>query len=380
MDTPRRVILLGASGSIGRSTVEVIEDLNRRGERRFNLVGAAVRRNAGFLAELGSRHSLEAKAVAEPANGVAHADAVCEMIDRIARPGDLVVAAMVGAAGIDPVVRAIERGCDIALANKETLVAAGDVVMSAVRRSGVLLTPIDSEHSAVAQCLAGLSGGVREVSRVTLTASGGPFRTWTAARIAAATPEEALNHPTWRMGAKVTVDSASLVNKALELIEAHWLFGLDGDRLGAMVHPQSFVHALVECVDGSVIAQLAPPDMRLPIQHALCGSARHAGPARRLDWSTLRALEFEPIDHDRFPAFALAFRVIATGGTAGAIFNAANEVAVEAFLARRLPFSGIAGVISRVLDRVAISPASTLDAVHAADAQARAVALHCIAS
>lgn len=380
MVTPRRVILLGASGSIGRATIEVIEDLNRRGERRFSLVGAAVRRNADFVAELAQRHRLEATAVAEPAGGAAQAGAVCEMIDRIAQPGDLVVAAMVGAAGIDPVVRAIERGCDIALANKETLVAAGDVVMSAVRRRGVRLAPIDSEHSAVAQCLAGLPGGVREVSRVTLTASGGPFRTWPAARISAATPEEALNHPTWRMGAKVTIDSASLVNKALELIEAHWLFGLDGDRLAAVVHPQSIVHALVECLDGSVIAQLAPPDMRLPIQHALCGTSRHAGPARRLDWSALRALEFEPIDHDRFPAFALAYRVIAAGGTAGAVFNAANEVAVEAFLARRLPFSGIAGVISTVLDRVAIVPASTLAAVHAADAEARAAAAQCIAS
>ncbi|MDA0803339.1 MAG: 1-deoxy-D-xylulose-5-phosphate reductoisomerase [Planctomycetota bacterium] len=392
MAAPRRVILLGASGSIGRSTVEVIEDLSQRGERPFALVGAAVRADHACLHALAENHPLECVAIAEARPGLVDAGtgtgntlgtplrifsgprAACDLIDAIARPGDLVVAAMVGAAGIEPVLAAIARGCDIALANKETLVAAGAIVMREATARGVRVIPVDSEHSAVAQCLAGLPRGSADVSRVVLTASGGPFRTWTRDAIAAATPEQALRHPTWSMGAKVTIDSASLMNKVLELIEAHWLFGLPADQLHAVIHPQSMVHAFVECLDGSVLAQMSPPDMRLPIQCALCWPARHRGLARRVDFSMLRALEFEEIDPTRFPAIALAREVMDAGGTAGAILNAANEIAVEAFLGGRIPFAAIPVVVSRTLDAVPAAAADSIASVLETDREARASA------
>ncbi len=391
MPQPRRVILLGASGSIGQSTLEVLEDLSQRGERSFTLVGAAVRRSAFALQGIASSHPLEAVAIAEEATAgeasseVRRADgrlvpvcrgprAAVELVDAVARPGDLVVAAMVGAAGIEPVLAALARGCDVALANKETLVAAGAVVMAAARQHHVRIIPVDSEHSAVAQCLLGLPRGSDDVARVVLTASGGPFRTWTHEQLRAATPAQALKHPTWAMGAKVTIDSASLMNKSLELIEAHWLFGLENTRLGAVVHPQSMVHAMVECRDGSVLAQLSPPDMRLPIQCALCWPDRVAGPARRVDFASLGSLTFEEVDHARFPALLLAGEVIQAGGTSGAVLNAANEVAVEAFLSGRLPFTSIAGIVSDTLDSVAAHDASSLEAVLAADGAARAAA------
>ncbi|MDA1008877.1 MAG: 1-deoxy-D-xylulose-5-phosphate reductoisomerase [Planctomycetota bacterium] len=376
--TARRVIILGATGSIGRCTVEVIDALNARGERAFEIVGVAARRNAGELEELVARHRVPFAALVEGSGDSARCgstwhfgqDAVTSMIDSCARPGDLVVAAMVGAAGIAPVLAAIERGCDIALANKETLVAAGQLVTSAAQRHSVRILPVDSEHNAVFQCLQAL-GGVDEVARLVLTASGGPFRSLSRAELASVTPAAALRHPTWVMGAKVTIDSASMMNKALELIEAHWLFGLPASKLDAIIHPQSIVHSFVECVDGSVLAQLSPPDMRLPIQHALCWPKRMTGPATKLDWTTLRSLQFESVDHDRFPALTFAWEVIRAGGSAGATLNAANEVAVEAFLAGHIPFPRIFELVADALDAIAARPVATFDEVVEADHQSR---------
>lgn len=360
------MIILGSTGSIGRSTVEAIEHLRQHGWQ-FEVVGLAARANAEELQRQAERLGVRETALeTRDGNGAA-----LRLIERIARRGDLVVGAMVGAAGIAPTLAAIERGCDIALANKETLVAAGALVTAAAHRNGVQLLAVDSEHSALAQCLrAGRS--VDEVRRVVLTASGGPFRRTSAAEMAEATPEAALRHPTWTMGRKVTIDSATMMNKALEVIEAHWLFGLESDRIAVLVHPQSIVHSLVEFVDGSVVAQLSPPDMRLPIQLALTWPERAEGCARRIDWPTLKTLEFESVDSARFPAVDLAGEVIRAGGTAGAILNAANEVAVEAFLDRRLSFMDIPTVVGAALTALPVQAATTLEAVMQADTQARA--------
>ena len=282
---------------------------------------------------------------------------------------DLVVAAIVGVAGLRPVLAALELGIDVALANKEVLVAAGGLVESIRARTGARLLPVDSEHAAVMQCLA---GHPRErVRRVVLTASGGPFRDRTAAEVADATPEQAVAHPNWSMGRKISVDSATMMNKALELIEARHLFGLHPGQLDAVIHPQSIVHALVEFDDGGVIAQLGAADMRGPIQAALTWPDRPAGCGDRLDLLALGSLDFRPVDPERFPAVALARRVMEAGGTAGAVLNAANEAAVAAFLERRLPFGRIVGLASEALDRLPAGDATTLDGVLAADAAAR---------
>ncbi|MCE2884103.1 MAG: 1-deoxy-D-xylulose-5-phosphate reductoisomerase [Planctomycetaceae bacterium] len=416
MQSPRRLFILGATGSIGTSALDVIRDFERRGVRRFEVVGLASARNGEALARCAAEFGVRVVAVADAAAEIAAPGldssrievlrgprAACELLERHAQPGDLVLAAMVGAAGIEPVLAAIARGCDVALANKEALVAAGAIVMPAAASAGVRIIPVDSEHNALFQCLkasssasfsasfsassaasiadssagstrtspSSSSAAMREVRRVVLTASGGPFRRKSRGEIAAATVDDALAHPTWRMGPKVTVDSASLMNKALELIEAHWLFGLESSRIDAIVHPQSIVHGFVEYIDGSVLAQLSPPDMRTPIQQALCDPERLDGPSRKLDFAALRSLDFEPVDTDRFPAILLAHRVIDAGGTAGAAFNAANEVAVEAFLARRIPFPAIADIVREVLDGEPVRPVRTLADVLSADAEAR---------
>ncbi|MDI9403731.1 MAG: 1-deoxy-D-xylulose-5-phosphate reductoisomerase [Limnohabitans sp.] len=378
---PRRLFLLGATGSIGTSALDVVRDFVRRGERRFEVAGIASLRNGTALAAIAQEFRVQAVAVAQPEATVElpqsvalyrGPNAACELLQRHARPGDLVLAAVVGAAGIEPVLTAISCGCDIALANKEALVAAGAIVMPAARAAGVRMLPVDSEHNALFQCLKA-STSLREVRKVVLTASGGPFRSKTRDEMARATVEHALAHPTWQMGPKVTIDSASLMNKALELIEAHWLFGLESARLEAIVHPQSIVHGFVEYLDGSVLAQLSPPDMRTPIQQALCDPERFDGPSRKLDFHALRTLDFAPVDHDRFPAIALARRVIDAGGTAGAVFNAANEIAVEAFLERRIGFLEIAEVVRETLDAATVTPVQSLADVRAADQSAR----HC---
>ncbi|MEE8458581.1 MAG: 1-deoxy-D-xylulose-5-phosphate reductoisomerase [Phycisphaerales bacterium] len=378
--TPRRLILLGSTGSIGTNTLAVVEHLHERQLMRFDVVGLAAGNRSTLLAEQAKRWGVEHVAVADEQvaatlNGVRHvyagADAALQLVEAVARPGDLVLSAIVGSAGLPATIAAIEKGCDIALANKETLVAAGVLVMRLVRQRGVHLLPVDSEHSAIFQCLqAGRTDN--EVKRLVLTASGGPFRTWPADRVEQATVEETLDHPTWDMGPKVTVDSASLTNKALEVIEAHWLFDMPADKIAVVVHPQSIVHSFVEFIDGSVIAQLSPPDMKSPIQYALSWPDRLDGCARTMDWQTMGSLDFEPVDHDRFPALQLAWRVIEAGGTSGAIFNAANEVAVAAFLDRRTSFGMITRLVERTMNAVEAVPVQDLDDIHRADQAARA--------
>lgn len=404
----RRLIILGSTGSIGVSTLEVVAHLRERGIMTFDVVGLATGTRAEAVCEQARRFDVPHIAVAvgadcsdlrsTTARVFRGPDAALELIDAVAQPGDLVVGAMVGAAGIPAILAAIHRGCDIALANKETLVAAGAIVMPLVREKGVQLLPIDSEHSAIFQCLTAtvetsnrrnvkrpghpavdsldvLTFGrldVSAVARIVLTASGGPFRTWPADRIARATVNEALNHPTWSMGPKVTIDSASLMNKALEIMEAHWLFDVPADRIDVIIHPQSIVHGLVEFADGSVIAQLSPPDMRTPIQFAITWPTRVEGASLKLDWSALRKLEFEPVDHARFAAPMLARRAIEAGGTAGAILNAANEAAVKAFLDGQIPFGRIVELVRETFDALDVSPVRTMEDVRAADLAARA--------
>lgn len=378
----RRVIILGSTGSIGTQTLDVIARLNQSSQR-FRVVGLASGSNAPLLIEQAARFGVPHLALASgspslPPHALTGPDAALRLVQHV--DCDLVVASMVGAAGLPATLAAIELGRDVALANKETLVAAGALVIPAALRSGSRLLPIDSEHAGVWQCLASAWGtgappctAPAGVSRVTLTASGGPFRTWDNARIHAATPDMALRHPTWSMGRKVTIDCASLMNKALELIEAHWLFGVDADRLHAVIHPQSLVHAMVEYADGSTLVQLSPADMRCPIQLALTWPERAAGPVKPLDTAALSGLQFEPIDPERFPAISLAHRVIRAGGTAGAVLNAANEEAVQHFLdSGAMPFGRIAQVVAESLDSVPQGPLRSLADFHAADAAARA--------
>jgi 1-deoxy-D-xylulose-5-phosphate reductoisomerase len=386
MAEARRIIVLGSTGSIGTATLEVVAHLSSIGGPDYQVVGLAAGSNTALVTEQARRFGVRDVAMADAAASVAlpstlnvlrGPDAALELIERVARPGDMVMAAIVGVAGLAPVLAAIERGCHIALANKETLVAAGEVVREAVARRRVELLPVDSEHSAVFQCLR--SGTIREVERLVLTASGGPFRTWSADRTRNATVAEALRHPTWQMGRKVTIDSASLMNKALEVIEAHWLFDLPSSRIDAIVHPQSIVHSFVEFRDGSTIAQLSPPSMKLPIQYALTWPDRAPGCSPTIAWDAMRSLEFEPVDHDRFPAIGLAKRVIDSGGSAGAVLNAANEVAVEAFIEGTLLFGDIPLVVTEALDGLAVRPVRTLTEVLAADREAREFARGSIA-
>lgn len=390
----RRIILLGSTGSIGTQTVQVIEHLNVLADRgdslvSFKVVGLAAGRNAEVLAQQATKFPDARLAIVE--NGHDHPrlagalrgpNSALELVQ--STPCDLVLGAMVGSSGLPATLEAMKRGVDVALANKETLVAAGELVVPAARASGARLFPVDSEHSALWQCLASASGqGVEAfapplgappnaVAKMVLTASGGPFRTWDRTRIENATPAEALNHPTWSMGPKVTIDSASLTNKALEVIEAHWLYAMPAERLGVLVHPQSIVHSFVEFVDGSVIAQLGSPDMRCPIQYALTWPGRSDGACRKLDWTRLSRLDFEEPDTARFPALALAYEVIRRGGTAGAVFNAANEAAVEAFLAGRIPFGRIPALSAAALREVGVSSLRSLEDALEADRLARA--------
>lgn len=392
----RRIVLLGSTGSIGTQTVEVIRHLNAlhaRGQwpQRYEVVGLAAGRNAAACLEQAREFGVRDVALAD-GNGAEAPSGVRlrrgpDAAERLVREVecDLVLAAMVGAAGLPATLAAVQLGRDVALANKETLVAAGALVVPAARASGSRLLPVDSEHCAVWMCLqgagqeTGTSGqGVcppcevgDEVARVILTASGGPFRTRSRDEVYHATAAEALRHPTWNMGPKVTIDCASLTNKALEVIEAHWLFGVPGERIGVLVHPQSIVHAIVEYADGSSIAQLAPPDMRTPIQYALTYPARPEGVSRRFDWATLGTLEFAQPDLERFPALRLAWRVIAEGGTAGAVMNAANEAAVEAFIAGTIPFGRVPELTAAAMDGVGVSPLRGLRDVEETDAEAR---------
>lgn len=392
----RRVIILGSTGSIGTQAIEAIEHLNAlhaRAEhpRSYRVVGLAAGSNESLLAEQAARLGVRDLALNRPASSVEGGGGGRstrtgpEGPERLVREveSDLVLAAMVGAAGLPATLAAADLGRDIALANKETLVAAGALVTAACARSGARLLPVDSEHAGVFQLL-GACGAAPpmtlppEIARVILTASGGPFRTWSRERIALATRADALKHPTWAMGRKVTIDSASLMNKALELIEAHWLFGAPPEKLGAVIHPQSIVHAMVERIDGTTLMQAAAPDMRTPIMQALAWP--HTAPAcgRRLDPMAASRLEFEVPDAERFPALGLALEAMRLGGTAGAILNAANEEAVAAFLAEEragvMPFPLIAEVVGWTLRSMRAGRISTLEDVLRADREARAMA------
>lgn len=377
----RRVFILGSTGSIGCSTVEVIEHLRSiDGDGSWPVVGISAGSNCELLLQQATRLDVEAiaitnKAALEFKNIFSNSE---ELLKAHAKPGDIVVAAIVGFAGVAPVLTAIECGCDIALANKETLVAAGEIIMKAVQKAGVRLLPVDSEHSAIYQALSEHPNA--EIAKITLTASGGSLRNIKTEDLSNATVEQVLNHPTWSMGAKVTVDSASLMNKALELIEACWLFDVKDDRLEAVIHPQSIVHGMVQFVDGSVIAQMSPPDMKLPIQFALTYPRRVDSCSPKIDWANHPTLQFEAIDEIRHPAIQLAYDVIRLGGTAGAVFNAANEEVVESFLEHSLPFGAMVPIVAEVLGTITHSENVTLEAVVAKDTEARELTRKIISS
>jgi len=353
------VAVLGSTGSIGMSTLNVL----RRHRDRFRLTAITAGSNATLLAEQ----------IAEwqpPFAGLVSGDGPSCLLAAALRPDvDIVVNAVVGFAGLEATLAALGAGKRVALANKESLVVAGDLVRAAAREGGGELVPVDSEHSGVLQCVAGREGTLR---RLILTASGGPFRAWEAERVGAATVAEALNHPTWRMGSKITVDSATLANKAMEVIEAHHLFGLPYDRVDVVVHPQSIVHAFVEFADGSVLGQFGFPSMELPILYALTHPERLPDTGvRAFDPVAAGPLTFEPVRREVFRAFHAGVEAGRAGGTAPAAFNAANEVAVGAFLAGRIAFRRISEVIEGTLEHHPVQPASSIEAVRAADAQAR---------
>ena len=346
--------LLGATGSIGASTV----DLLKRERNRFRVEAVCANKSAAALAALARELGARFAAVADPAaygdlkaalagTGIEVAAGESGLIEAAERPAEWVIGAITGAAGLKPTLAAAERGAIVALANKETLVCAGGLFMRRAAASGATVLPVDSEHNALFQAM---SGSRREdVRRVILTASGGPFRAAPAEAVKAATVEQALKHPNWSMGAKITIDSATLMNKGLELIEAHHLFALASEQIDVLVHPQSIVHSLVEFCDGSLIAQLGSPDMRIPIAYCLAWPERIAGPAPRLDLARAATLTFEEPDLERFPALGLARRALEAGGAAPTVLNAANEVAVGEFLARRLNFAGISALVEATL-------------------------------
>jgi len=351
----RKIAILGATGSIGKSTLDLVQ----RHPDRFDVVAVTAATNATALAEIARRTGAGLAVVADESrlselrDGLAGTDCRAAagesaLIEAAAGEAELVIAAIVGCAGLTSVMAAVEAGRTVALANKEALVTAGALMTSAATASGATLLPVDSEHNAIFQCLAGSRR--EDVSKIILTASGGPFRTATAAAIAAATPAQAVAHPNWSMGAKISVDSATLMNKGLELIEAHYLFGLAPDRIDIVIHPQSVIHSLVEFVDGSVLAQLGSPDMRIPLASALAWPERIATPAQRLDLQAVARLDFEAPDLDRFPALGLARAALEAGGAAPIVLNAANEAAVASFLAGEIAFPDIAEIVANALN------------------------------
>ena len=383
--TPRNVAVIGASGSIGTSALDVIAASG--GRLRASVL--SVNNDVAKAVELAKRFRPDAVVVANPnadraplaelSSGIEvlwGPDALAEVVRR--PEIDVVLLAIVGVAGLRVAWSALEAGQTLALANKEALVAGGSLMTDLLRTNGGKLYPVDSEHSAIFQCLLSrrldskstfVDGS--DVERLILTASGGPFRDWSAERLKTATVADALKHPTWQMGAKITVDSASTMNKALEIIEARWLFGLDADKISVVVHPQSIVHSMVEFVDGAVLAQLSPPDMRLPIQLALYETERRPGPTRKFDWTQSSTLEFFPPDFERFPALTLGFEVAKKGGTAGVVLNAANEIAVDAFLNGRTTFDKIPVVCRQILENHTFEEKPTLERIVELDAWAR---------
>jgi 1-deoxy-D-xylulose-5-phosphate reductoisomerase len=379
----KNLSILGSTGSIGRQCLAVVEAL----PGRFRVAALAAGGNIEELSEQIARHTPSLVSVAD----AGRAD---ELVTRLRAQGvrppeihhgregmlavgthpqaDIVVSAAVGVVGLEATYEAVRLGKQVALSNKEVLVAAGELVMAAAAKSGRALLPVDSEHNAIHQCLRGGERG--EVRRIVLTASGGPFRKMPLKNLAAVTPEQALAHPNWRMGNRITIDSATMMNKGFEVIEAHWLFGMRLDQIEVVIHPQSTVHSMVEFVDGSILAQLAPPDMRMPIQYALTYPERAASNQVALDWEKLKRLDFERASTRRFPCLRLAREALKKGGALPCALNAADEVGVAAFLERRLPFPGIPELIEKVLSRTPRIRLEKIEDVIAADAEARRMA------
>ena len=384
MSAPRGVALLGATGSIGRSALSVFEAL----PERFRVVSMSAGSNLDALlpaiarfrpAVVSVKEREAADRVRRELPGVRVGFGERGMIDVATHPeAEVVLGAVVGAAGLPPAYEAVKLGKTLALANKEVLVVAGEAVTTAAAASGAAILPVDSEHCALHQALR--CGRPEEVDRLVLTASGGPFRKRPLETFDAITIEDALAHPTWKMGPKITIDSATMMNKGLEVIEARWLFDVPPERIGVVIHPQSIVHSFVEWIDGSVIAQISPNDMRFPILYALTYPERVPAPMPKLDLASLGTLQLEPLDTRRYPAVPLAYAALRAGGTAPAVLNAANEVAVAAFLEGKIPYRSLVPVVERVLAEHPVSPASTLEAVLEADREARRRAADLVAS
>ena len=377
--TRRSISVLGATGSVGSSTLDLIG----RDPDRYAVEALTAHNDAAALAQAAISHRAKIAVIgreellddlrdALAGTGVEAAAGRSALVEAAARGADWTMAAIVGCAGLEPTLAAIRAGGAVALANKESLVSAGALMMDAVRAAGATLLPVDSEHNAIFQCLAG--GRIDQVRRIVLTASGGPFRSAPIEAMRGVTPEQAVAHPNWSMGAKISVDSATMMNKGLELIEAHHLFPVGLDRIEILVHPQSVIHSMVEYRDGSILAQLGSPDMRIPIAHGLAWPDRIETPCQSLDFARLSRLDFEAPDPVRFPALALARAAIAEGGARPAILNAANEVAVAAFLNRRLGFLEIAMIVREVLERYDPPAPGGLDDVLAIDRAARLAA------
>jgi 1-deoxy-D-xylulose-5-phosphate reductoisomerase len=378
----RSISILGSTGSIGCNTLKVAEHLGD-----VKIVAMAAGRNIELFAEQIAHHKPELVSCLDEESS----QALIENLKRLSEfipeilcgeeglvavathsSAEVVVSATVGAVGFVPTLRAIEAGKKIALANKETLVMAGELMTAAAKKSGAEILPVDSEHNAIHQCLRGEK--FEEVKRLVLTASGGPFRTRNRDEISKSSVEEALNHPNWSMGRKITIDSATLMNKGLEVIEARWLFGFDAERISVIVHPQSVIHSMIELVDGSVIAQMGVTDMRHPIQYALTYPDRVEGPLNSLDLAKVSELTFENPDLEKFPCLALAYDALRTGGTMPAVLNAANEIAVDAFLEKKIGFYDIPRIIESAMKSHSVSSADSLESVINADSEAREVA------
>jgi len=379
-DAPRSVTILGATGSVGANTVDLVV----RNPDKFVVEALVANNSIEVLADQARRLKPRFVAVADPAAygrlkealggipGLELAAGPEAAIEAARRPSDVVIAAIVGAAGLPPTLAAVQRGAVVGLANKETLVCAGSLVMAEAKRAGAVMVPVDSEHSAIFQVLDEINRPA--VEKIILTASGGPFRTKTRDEMAKATPEMAVAHPNWSMGAKISVDSATMMNKGLEVIEAFHLFAMPEDKIEVLVHPQSVVHSMIEYVDGSVLAQLGTPDMRMPISLALAWPKRLATPGKRLDLAAIGSLTFEAPDEVRFPALRLAREALRANGGAPTILNAANEVAVQAFLSCRIGFLDIARIVGDCLERLPSKVGSDLDALLALDAETRRLA------
>lgn len=376
VETPRSVTILGSTGSVGSNTV----DLLLRNRAAFRIEALTAHSNVARLAEQARALLPRCVAIADPAGYQPLRDALagCDIevtagpdavVAAAERPADWVMAAIVGAGGLAPTMAAVRRGAIVAFANKECLVSAGPIMISQVKANGATLLPVDSEHNAIFQVLEDNAAGT--IDRLILTASGGPFRTVDRAALKDVTPEQAVAHPTWSMGAKISVDSATMMNKGLEIIEAHYLFDVPEPQIAVLVHPQSVIHSMVAYIDGSVLAQLGTPDMRTPIGHCLAWPGRMATPSERLDLAQIGQLSFEPPDQVRFPALRLARDALIAGGRAPAVLNAANEVAVAAFLARRIGFLGIERVVAETLAALGGGPLERLEDVYDIDHLAR---------